>query len=99
MRLSSRAVLCPYRHTESGPSAAGPETAAPEVPVETETLAARSHFFHSPLSPFTRALDLGLGIHHDVRMPAPQISPHSYGREEIANEDRRPRERMQHGLR
>jgi hypothetical protein len=73
--------------TPSGPRAAGPETAAPEAAVEMETIADLSLFFRSPLSPFPRALDLGLGIHHDVGMPAPQVSPHSYGCEEIANED------------
>src|SRR5262249_35703701 len=44
------------------------------------------------------ALDRGLGIDHQMRMPPPQIASHRDSREEIAHEDRRPRERMQHGL-
>ena len=86
-RLSSRAVLYPHRYAWSGPGAAGPETAAPEAPVERETIADLAHLVRAPLSPFTRALDLGLGIHHDVEMPAPQVSSQSYGGEEIAYED------------
>src|SRR5215831_3695965 len=46
----------------------------------------------------SRLLAPGLGIDHHMCMPPPQIASYRDSREEIANEDRRPRERMQHGL-
>src|SRR5215831_3591491 len=44
------------------------------------------------------AVDLGLGIDHHLRMPTPQIASHRSKRDEMAKEDRRPRERLEHGL-
>src|SRR5262245_55490033 len=55
--------------------------------------------FRSPLSPFTRAMDLGLWIYHHVGMPTPQISPHSHNRQEVTNEDRLPSQSMEYALR
>src|SRR5262245_25308595 len=48
---------------------------------------------------YSCALDRGLWIDHHRRMPTPQIASHRDSRDEIAHEDRPPRERMEHGLR